>query len=393
MLKGGTNLAYLKDLILPQKIVPKLRDLGVKSICLINFDIVEGPIAFLFKVIKDSYLITEFEQNQSRLIEIYTGLSHTPIDILKIGNERVVASRFDKEKDGAITTSLLLFICKENALTEELERIAKASIVRSRGEPKRMPRAFEDAFKETGRTFVMYEREGKIREYTLVPGEKIVKTHDEFQNLHGLVLIDFERNNVDTRLVPNFIEGVKIEPVKIAKMTEEMMKEGVKRVNLTTWKDQNLYVISSSGRKAVLVVFSKTVLNEAIEEWLRSLMDVLEEKKIYADPELVMELIKYLESNEDLTVRNMTRKELIEIVLYSKLLLPSTLIKNENKEGIETPIEVEFFSDLIPLYKEMTGKETIYQISKKAGVNIGRLVDYLLLLKSRNLISLLSIVQ
>ncbi|MFB0545233.1 MAG: hypothetical protein ACETVN_05950, partial [Asgard group archaeon] len=258
---------------------------------------------------------------------------------------------------------------------------------------KRMPRAFEDAFKETGRTFVMYEREGKIHEYTLVPGEKLVKTSNEFQNLHGVVLIDFERSNVDTRLVPNFIEGIKVDPVKIAKMTEEMIKEGMKKVNLTTWEDQNLYVISSSGKKAILVVFSKTVLNEAMEEWLRSLMDILEEKKIYADPELVMELLKYLESNGDLTPRNVIRKELIELTLSAKVLMPTTLIKNENKEGIETRIEVEFFSDLIPLYKDMTGKETIYQISKKAAVNIGRFVDYLLLLKSRNLISLLSIVQ
>ena len=386
-------MSYLKELILTQKLVPKLRDLGVKSICLINFDIIEGPIAHIFEVVKDSLLITEFEQNQARLIEIYTGLSHTPIDILKIGRERVVASRFEKEEEGAITTSLLLFICKENALTEELERIAKASIVRSRGESKRMPRAFEDAFKETGRTFVMYEREGKIHEYTLVPGEKLVKTSDEFQNLHGVVLIDFERSNVDTRLVPNFIEGIKVDPVKIGKMTEEMIKEGMKKVNLTTWEDQNLYVISSSGKKAILVVFSKTVLNETMEEWLRSLMDILEEKKIYADPELVMELLKYLESNGDLTPRNVIRKELIELTLSAKVLMPTTLIKNENKEGIETPIEVEFFSDLIPLYKDMTGKETIYQISKKASVNIGRFVDYLLLLKSRNLISLLSIVQ
>ena len=386
-------MSYLKELIMPQKLVPKLRDLGVKSICLINFDIIEGPIAYLFEIVKDSSLITDFEQNQARLIEIYTGLSHTPIDILKIENERVVASRFEKEEEGAITTSLLLFICKENALTEELERIAKASIVRSRGEPKRMPRAFEDAFKEAGRTFVMYEKEGKIHEYTLVPGEKMVKTSDEFQNFHGLVIIDFERSNVDTRLVPNFIEGIKIDPVKIAKLTEEMVKEGMKKVNLTTWEDQNLYVISSSGKKAILVVFSKIVLNEAMEEWLRSLMDVLEEKKIYADPELLIELLKYLESNRDLTPRNKIRKELIELTLSAKVLTPTTLIKDENKEGIETPIEVKFFNDLIPLYKDMTGKETIYQISKKASVNIGRFVDYLLLLKSRNLISLLSIVQ
>ena len=393
MLKGGTILSYLKELILPQKLVPKLRDLGVKSICLINFDIIEGPIAYVFEIVKDSSLLTDFEQNQARLIEIYTGLSHTPIDILKIGNERVVASRFEKEEEGAITTSLLLFICKENALTEELERIAKASIVRSRGEPKRIPRAFEDAFKEAIRTFVMYEREGKIHEYTLVPGEKMVKTSDEFQTLHGVVLIDFERSNVDTRLVPNFIEGVKVDPVKIAKMTEDMVKEGMKKVNLLTWENQNLYVISSSGKKATLALFSKTVLNEAMEDWLRSLMDVLEEKKIYADPELLIELLKYLESNGDLIPRNVIRKELIELTLSAKVLMPTTLIKDENKERIETPIEVEFFSDLIPLYKDMNGKETIYQISKKASVNIGRFVDYLLLLKSRNLISLLSIIQ
>ncbi|MHA1367595.1 MAG: hypothetical protein ACTSP5_14455, partial [Candidatus Heimdallarchaeota archaeon] len=83
---------FIKPLEISTFSKPILKEMGVKAIFLVNFDIILGPIAYINKLTTEKIDYLEFLQDLAHLGEFYTGISHAQIDKVttRTGEEMLV---------------------------------------------------------------------------------------------------------------------------------------------------------------------------------------------------------------------------------------------------------------------------------------------------------------
>ena len=72
--------------------VPFLRDLGIKVVSIIMFDIIYGPVCYLKELSRSNF--GDKLKDVSSLSEIYTGFARTNADVITSLDERIVLGRF-----------------------------------------------------------------------------------------------------------------------------------------------------------------------------------------------------------------------------------------------------------------------------------------------------------
>ena len=112
MVRISTEEKY-HDLEISPFHVPFLRDLGIKVVSIIMFDIIYGPVCYLKELSRSNF--GEKLKDVSSLAEIYTGFARTNADVITSLDERIVLGRFTSFQDEVENIIVLLFVCVPTA--------------------------------------------------------------------------------------------------------------------------------------------------------------------------------------------------------------------------------------------------------------------------------------
>ncbi|MCG3217333.1 MAG: hypothetical protein KAS63_11430, partial [Candidatus Heimdallarchaeota archaeon] len=113
--------------------VPFLRDLGIKVVSIIMFDIIYGPICYLKELSRSSF--GEKLKDVSSLAEIYTGFARTNADVITSLEERIVIGRYTTIFDDVENVVILLFVCVPSANLDKLTKYARSLSEKTKGNP------------------------------------------------------------------------------------------------------------------------------------------------------------------------------------------------------------------------------------------------------------------
>ncbi|MCK5185290.1 MAG: hypothetical protein KAQ95_13350, partial [Candidatus Heimdallarchaeota archaeon] len=89
---------HIKELEISTFSKPILREMGVKAVFLVTFDIILGPIAYINKLTQEKSEYLDFLKSLAHLGEFYTGISHAQIDKVttRTGEELIVGRAIRK---------------------------------------------------------------------------------------------------------------------------------------------------------------------------------------------------------------------------------------------------------------------------------------------------------
>ncbi|MHA1303178.1 MAG: hypothetical protein ACTSPI_05700, partial [Candidatus Heimdallarchaeaceae archaeon] len=190
--------------------IPFLRDLGIKVVSMITFDIIYGPICYL-KQLSNSAFGNRLKKVES-LAEIYAGFARTDFDVITSLDEKIVVSSYIEKTENSEQTVIMLFICVPTADTDKLMKYSRSLIERTKGNPKKFNDALASLIDEEKKSAhkIIFERNGNRIKGLTINDESVV-SGKEFHNFHGFIFIDYNRSDIDGRFFPKIIQEKKMD--------------------------------------------------------------------------------------------------------------------------------------------------------------------------------------
>ena len=138
-MKKISDMDKIIDLKISPFQVPFLRDLGIKTVSMIAFDIIYGPVCHLKELSRSTF--GDKLKDVSSLAEIYTGFARTNADVITSLEERIVIGRYISIHEEVENIVILLFVCVPSANLDKLTKYSRSLSERTQGNPK----LFDDA--------------------------------------------------------------------------------------------------------------------------------------------------------------------------------------------------------------------------------------------------------
>jgi len=236
--------------------VPFLRDLGIKVVSIIMFDIIYGPVCYLKELSRSNF--GEKLKDVSSLAEIYTGFARTNADVITSLDERIVLGRFTSFQEEVENIVVLLFVCVPSANLDTLTKYARSLSERTQGNPK----IFDDSLKQlidsvkVESVKIPYSaRVGNVTKGLSID-DKTVITGTEFNNFYGFMFIQYHKGTIDGRFFPKIIAEKKIDLSHLFKFIDTQRIEAeLKEGDLISlyYKGLELLVYKHKEKEAIMI--------------------------------------------------------------------------------------------------------------------------------------------
>lgn len=371
--------------------IPFLRDLGIKTVSMVQFDIIFGPVCYIKELSRS--IFGEKLKDVSSLAEIYTGFARTNADVITSLEERVVIGRYISIKEEVEQIVVLLFVCVPSANLDKLAKYARSLSERTQGRPQ----LFDDALtqlieaEKTAAYKIPLSKNGNTMK-GLVINDKSEVTGKELNNFYGFLFIPYHKGTMDGRFFPKMIDGKKIEFSSLFKFIDIQKNEAdLREGDLISlyYKGLELLVYRHLKKDALMVGAKKpqSKINYSyLDDWFtilfNSYINIPGESKVKS----TLEAISYLDKNISKQPKKFIVTEIMDSIINSEDDYPelSETPKNLKEKGsITLDQKFQLFLENLSLLK---GNTSIYSISQDLSVPISSVVEFIIFLKSRGFV-------
>lgn len=371
--------------------MPFLRDLGIKVVAIIIFDLMYGPICYI-KTLSRSNYGSKLQEIDS-LAEIYAGFARTSVDVVTGMDEKIVLGRYvqmDKESEN---TSILLFVTVEDVDTQKLSNYARSLVERSRGQPSLFNQALGsliEAETKSAHKLIISSSDNFLKGLEL--NDKSVVSGTEFNNVYGFLFLMYSRSAIDGRFLPKMISGKKVDLIQLSKFIDTQKNE----VDFT---DSDLISLYYKGSE--LLIFQQQIGDLMIGlkkpqsrinynyliDWFKAFYTSFLAIKGEINHESVVKTLQYMDEMFSSKSPKYIAAEFFDLMLNSKIDHPELQVQEitlQKKGWITLRNEFKLFYTNLKYFK---GDFSVDQISQHLSVPIADVVKFIIFLKSRDFIS------
>lgn len=391
MIKISENDKYHEIEISPYHL-PFLRDLGIKVVSMIVFDIIYGPVCYMRELSRSNF--GDKLKDVSSLSEVYTGFARTNADVITSLEERIVIGRYIVREDDVENIVVLLLVCVPTANLDKLTKHARSLSERAKGNPKLL----DDALKlliETEKTAVqkipVSSRDGVLTKGITINDTSMVRG-DEFNNFYGFLFVQYHRAEMDGRFLPKMVDGKKIDLRHLFKFIDTQKNEAeLKEGDLISlyYKGLELLVYQHIEKDAILIGAKKPqsrINYSYIDEWFKILFNSYINIPGNSKKVSTIEAIKFLDKNVSKQPKKYIIDEIMDLIINSEDDYPE-LSKSKNilrQQGwITLHNNYQLFLENLDL---INGDQSVYGLSQDLSVPVSAVVEFIIFLKSREFI-------
>jgi len=369
--------------------LPFLRDLGIKVVSMIMFDIIYGPVCYLKELSRSNF--GEKLKDVSSLAEIYTGFARTNADVITSLEERIVIGRYITRFDDVENVVVLLFICVASADLDKLAKFARSLSERAKGNPlvfdesvKQLIEAEKDAAHK-----ITYTKDGEITKGLVINDQSEV-SGTELNNFYGFMFIQYHKAVMDGRFFPKLIDTKRIDFSHLFKFVDTQKNQvDLKEGDLISlyYKGLELLVYKHREKEAIMVVAKKpqSKINYSyLDDWFTILFNSYINVSGESKTKSTLESILYLDKNISKQPKKHIVSEIMDLIINSEDDYPELSERPEiiKEQGwITLSQKYQLFVENLELLK---GKESIYSISEDLSVPVSYVIEFVIFLKSRN---------
>lgn len=371
--------------------VPFLRDLGIKTVSMVQFDIIFGPVCYIKELSRS--IFGEKLKDVSSLAEIYTGFARTNADVITSLEERVVIGRYITIQEEVEQIVVLLFICVPSANLDKLARYARSLSERTQGRPQLFDDALTqliDAEKNAAYKIPLFKNGTTMK--GLVINDKSEVTGNELNNFHGFLFIPYHKGTIDGRFFPKMIDGKRIEFSHLFKFIDIQKNEAdLREGDLISlyYKGLELLVYRHLKKDALMVGAKKpqSKINYSyLDDWFtilfNSYINIPGESKVKS----TLEAISYLDKNISKQPKKYIVTEIMDLIINSEDDYPELSVSPKNlqeKGSITLDQKFQLFLENLSL---LEGNTSIHSISQDLSVPISSVIEFIIFLKSRGFV-------
>ncbi|MHA1866220.1 MAG: hypothetical protein ACTSVB_03140 [Candidatus Heimdallarchaeaceae archaeon] len=370
--------------------IPFLRDLGIKVVAIVNFDILFGPVCFLKELSSSSF--GKKLKKVDTLAELYTGFARTDIDVITTLDEKVIVSSYTEKLETSEVTSLLFLVCVPSADTEKLVQYCRSLTKRIKGEPEKFNSALSFIIEQERKKShsLIIERNG-TRIKGLNINDASIVSGNEFFNFNGFLFIDYNRAEVDGRFFPKRVNEKKVDFRALVKFIDTQKNEAeLSFGELITLYYKGLELLIYLHNTGAIMVGTKKLRSRInynfINKWFFNFFDVYLGVHGVPEEKGTLETLKYLDREISGEPKRFIISELIDLMINSEKSTPELLVTPSSirKRGwISLRTKYELFLEYLGLFN---GELSIYKISQEMSVTLSKVVEFIIFLKSRNLL-------
>ncbi len=369
--------------------IPFLRDLGIKTVALITFDIIYGPVCYI-KELSKTVFGNRLKKVDS-LAEIYAGFARTDVDVITSLDEKIVLSSYTVKNEQVDTTSILLFICISDADTKTLTNYCRSLNERAKGKPEKLNDALKTIIEERKKSahkILVETTNNKIKGLTI--NNETFLMGNEFNNFYGFVLIDYNRSDIDARFIPKIIKEKKVDIKPLVKFVDTQKNEAElspgELISLYYRGLELLIFTHSSTSILVGVKKSRSQINyNYINKWFNHFIETYINTPGFPPANSTLETLKYLDQGISGEPKRFIISELFELMInaertYPELNVLPTMVKQYGWVTLHTNYEL-----LIDNLHFFNGNFSIYTIARDLSIPVSKVIEFVIFLKSREL--------
>jgi len=370
---------------------PFLRDLGIKTVSMIAFDIIYGPVCHLKELSRSTF--GDKLKDVSSLAEIYTGFARTNADVITSLEERIVIGRYISIHEEVENIVILLFVCVPSANLDKLTKYSRSLSERTQGNPKLFDDALTqliDAEKIAAHTIPL-TKDGTIMR-GLVINDKSIVAGNEFNNFYGFLFIPYHKGIMDGRFFPKMIDGKKLEFSHLFKFIDTQKNEAdLKGGDLISlyYKGLELLVYRHNEKDAIMVGAKKpqSKINYSyLDDWFTLLFNSYINIPGESKEASTLEAIAHLDKNISRKPKKFIASEIMDLIINSEDDYPELSVQpREIQQNGWITLEQKYQLFLDNLDK-MKGNFSISGLSQDLSVPLSSIIEFVIFLKSRGFI-------
>ena len=371
--------------------IPFLRDLGIKIISIIKFDIIYGPVCYLKELSRSNF--GDKLKDVGSLAEIYTGFARTNADVITSLDERIVIGRYSSVLEEVENISVLLFVCVPSANLDKLTKYARSLSERTKGEPIHFDESLEQLIEaEKSVTLqIPYERSDHLMRGLVINDETKV-TGSEFNNFYGFLFIQYHKGIMDSRFFPKMVAGKKIDSAHLFKFIDSQKNEAdLREGDLISlyYKGLELLVYKHKEKEALLVGAKKphSKINYTyLDDWFTILFDSYINIPGETKNNSTLEATFYIDKNISKQPKKYVISEIMDLIINSEDDFPELSDSPSNIEQKGWITLADKYQLLVENLGQFKGQNSIYTISQNLSIPISLIAEFIVFLKSRDFV-------
>lgn len=396
----GRQMASKEEFIKPLEIStfskPILKEMGVKAILLVNFDIILGPIAYINKLTSEKIDYLEFLQDLAHLGEFYTGISHAQIDkVTTRTGEEMLVGRATRKINETELIDIAIALVETSEYQKEIIKMLKFAVRTSYGKAENFCELLDRVlleYQDIGKKKAENGPKGSFKELAQQKVPNIIKM---YKNWDGIIFLDFEGDRINSAFMPDWIEANKINPVEQAQKIREMYQKGViipraeQDFTLVTMKRKQVLVVSSHNLRFATIAYltaAGMVKIPQIAKDLDILNDALSEKKMAYNTEAMTKTLEIIDQRIRKGNKSELMQDVVMIMISAGELLPQKQITDSEYEALEGEMQKRFFKGFGKAYKEFDGTKTVLEITHKVNTTLEKMADFVVFCMTRGLV-------
>ncbi|RLI63001.1 MAG: hypothetical protein DRO63_08925 [Candidatus Gerdarchaeota archaeon] len=387
---------HYKELELSTFSKPILKEMGIKALFLVTFDIIIGPIAYICQLTPGKIEYLEFLKDLAHLGEFYTGISHGQIDKVttRTGEELLVGRTIRKINETELI-DVAVALVENTDYQAEIIKMLKFAVRTAYGKPSNFSKLIDKVcleFQGTGKKETTKVIKSVFKDLSKGKQQNVAKL---FENWFGILFVDFEGQKINSSFLPDWIEANKIVPSDIAVKVKTMYAEGIiipktkQSFTMVSLKGRQAIVVSTTNLRFCSIIFPTqlglTRINAIVEE-MDSLTDAMADVGLDFGNEPMKKTLQILDERVVRKNKDTLLKAALELMIKADSLAPKALISVENYKILEGEFQQKFFNKMVKAYKEFDGVKTILAVAHKFNISLDQMADFVVFCKTRGIV-------
>jgi hypothetical protein len=387
---------FIKDLEISTFSKPILKEMGVKALLLLTFDIILGPIAYINKLTNEKIEYLDFLDDLARLGEFYTGIARAQIDkVTTRTKDELIVARATRKVNETEFIDLAVALVDDLEYQDEILKLVKFAVRTSYGNPKNFCELVDKIvlnYQDIAKKKIESTSKAAFKDLAVEKQRNVAKLH---KNWNGVLFVDFERDRLNSSFLPDWIEGNKIQAIDIALKVRNMYAQGIilprtqQKFTMVSLKSKQAMIVSTSNLRFSSIVFPTaeglSKINRIVQEF-----DVLNEALADVGLNFNGEAMKITLEMIDQRIQNESKepiiKEVVELMIKADALMPKSLITTSEYESLEGELQKKYFKDFGKAYEEFDGATPIMEITHRVNTTLEKMADFVLFCKTRGII-------
>ncbi|MHA1911910.1 MAG: hypothetical protein ACTSYA_09460 [Candidatus Kariarchaeaceae archaeon] len=395
MARSSVTDEIIHDLDISPFSLPFLRDLSIKYVVAISFDLMLGPVAHI-KELTGGNTFIERIKDPSFLSEVYAGVARTDINTLEMGKSigtpstPILIERYETDDDGMIETTCLLACVAVPDQQDDVRLLMRSILVRMKHTISKSRDAFQEAINQRKDKYSTPILKTAEHDFTIMDEDRLIR-NERWLRFEALFVFNYDEKKIDLRNMPLWVGGKNLNPADLINFITERITPGAPpAAHSYAFSGQDLLLIKdhkSNHYLGVLTGPQSAQEQETLKDWLRMLLDASHEHWFDLRLRNLRAVLAFIDARFERFPRKSVGEKMINLILNSHKVYPSLIISEEEFSNLgQLPFQ-SYFKNEAQMISKLDGKKSIADLATNTA-SLYKLIEFSLYCSSRHLMKL-----